>query len=319
MEILQNNMRAQAARQAQLIANSRMGIVTSYDPVKYACIVQIMPEGAYPAEGETGLSGWLPVQTIWSGPGWGVYCPPSVGDQVFVSHVEGDPGSGQIIGRVYDASHLPLAVDSGEFWLVHASGAFIKFTNDGNVSINSDAKLLITVTSDCDLTVGGNVNAAVEGNVSATVSGNLSASVTGTTTVNSTGDATIHTDGNATITAADDINLSGANGSVSTSGGNMAITATGTMSFAAPIIVMQATQTIGLTAATQITNSAPEIELDGAVTQGIGPNGGAATMQGPLDVNTDVVIAGKSVGGHYHTQPSDSHGDAEEPTSTMVN
>jgi phage baseplate assembly protein gpV len=158
MEIFNNNIRAQAARQAQLIANSRMGIVTSYDPAKYACIVQIMPEGAYPAEGETGLSGWLPVQTIWSGPGWGVYCPPSVGDQVFVSHVEGDPGSGQIIGRVYDASHLPLAVQSGEFWLVHASGAFIKFTNDDNVSINSNGKLLVTVTSDCDITVEGETN-----------------------------------------------------------------------------------------------------------------------------------------------------------------
>lgn len=158
MEGFNNAVRAQAARQAQLIADSRMGIVTSYDPAQYACKVQIMPEGAFPSEGESGESGWIPVQTIWSGPGWGVYCPPTVGDQVFVAHAEGDAGSGQIIGRVYDASHLPLAVQSGEFWMVHASGAFFKFTNDGNVSLNG---LALSITAETGITgsldVTGNV------------------------------------------------------------------------------------------------------------------------------------------------------------------
>lgn len=246
MEGLNNAVRAQAARQAQLIADSRMGIVTSYDPAQYACKVQIMPEGAFPAEGESGESGWIPVQTIWSGPGWGVYCPPTVGDQVFVAHAEGDAGSGQIIGRVYDASHLPLAVQSGEFWMVHASGAFFKFTNDGNVALNSQAKLLITVASDCDLTVQGNINATVTGNISATAQGNISASTQGNASVSAQGMATISGTAGVNINSPASVEISGSAGvSITTNGdatatinGSMTAVATGPVSISAPSIAL---------------------------------------------------------------------------------
>lgn len=69
---------------------------------------------------------------------------------------------------------------------------------------------------------------------------------------------------------------------------------------AAPEIDLQATNTIGLTAGTQITNSAPAVEIDGQMTQGEGPQGGNASMQGPLNVVNDVVAAGKSVSTHTH-------------------
>ncbi|WP_321945830.1 Gp138 family membrane-puncturing spike protein [Paraburkholderia sp. J10-1] len=69
---------------------------------------------------------------------------------------------------------------------------------------------------------------------------------------------------------------------------------------AAPVIVLQAQNAIGLTAGTQITDSAPGIELDGAITQGEGPQGGAAKMAGPLTVQQDVTAAGTSVHGHDH-------------------
>ncbi|EIF30973.1 hypothetical protein BCh11DRAFT_06485 [Burkholderia sp. Ch1-1] len=69
---------------------------------------------------------------------------------------------------------------------------------------------------------------------------------------------------------------------------------------AAPNIVLQATQNIGLTAGTEITNSAPAIEMDGQMTQGEGPLGGSAAMQGPLTVVQDVTAAGKSVSTHTH-------------------
>lgn len=72
------------------------------------------------------------------------------------------------------------------------------------------------------------------------------------------------------------------------------------ISMAAPKIVLQATDTIGLTAGTQITNSAPAIEIDGQMTQGEGPLGGNASMQGPLVVTEDVTAAGKSVSTHTH-------------------
>lgn len=68
----------------------------------------------------------------------------------------------------------------------------------------------------------------------------------------------------------------------------------------APNIVLQATQNIGLTAGTEITNSAPTIEMDGQMTQGEGPQGGDASMQGPVTVVRDLIAAGKSVSTHTH-------------------
>ncbi|MDN7913673.1 oxidoreductase [Burkholderia cepacia] len=70
---------------------------------------------------------------------------------------------------------------------------------------------------------------------------------------------------------------------------------------AAPSIVLQATDTIGITAGQQVTNSAPVVEIDGQMAQGEGPLGGNASMQGPLVVERDVTAAGTSV--HDHTHP----------------
>lgn len=75
------------------------------------------------------------------------------------------------------------------------------------------------------------------------------------------------------------------------------------MYFSAQTIAMQATQTIGLTAGTEITNSAPTVEVDGTMTQGNGPNGGTAAMVGPLTVTNDVIGEGKSLHGHTHSDP----------------
>jgi phage baseplate assembly protein V len=83
--------------------------------------------------------------------------------------------------------------------------------------------------------------------------------------------------------------------------GTMTFNAATQMKFAAQTIVMQATQTIGLTAGTEITNSAPQIEMDGQLTQGTGPQGGNATLNGPVTVNNDLTAQGKSVHGHTHT------------------
>ncbi|MGA7781077.1 MAG: phage baseplate assembly protein V [Paraburkholderia sp.] len=83
--------------------------------------------------------------------------------------------------------------------------------------------------------------------------------------------------------------------------GTISINAATGMYFSAQTIAMQASQTIGLTAGTEITNSAPQIEMDGQLTQGTGPNGGNATLNGPVTVNLDLTAEGKSVHGHTHT------------------
>jgi hypothetical protein len=83
------------------------------------------------------------------------------------------------------------------------------------------------------------------------------------------------------------------------------------ISLSAPTIVLQATETIGLTAGTEITNSAPAIEIDGQMTQGEGPLGGNASMQGPLNVTQDVTAQGTSV--HTHTHPDPQGGNTGPP------
>jgi phage baseplate assembly protein V len=83
--------------------------------------------------------------------------------------------------------------------------------------------------------------------------------------------------------------------------GTININAATGMYFSAQTIAMQAAQTIGLTAGTEITSSAPAIELDGQVTQGTGPQGGLATLNGPVTVNNDLVAEGKSLHNHTHT------------------
>jgi len=108
-------------------------VVDSYDPNRYAARVRFQPDNR--------LSGWLPVMTLWRGNGWGLFCPPSQGDQVQVQFQEDEPGTGTVCLRSYSAGARPLVVTSGEFWLVHQTGAFLKLTNDGKVSINSGVEI----------------------------------------------------------------------------------------------------------------------------------------------------------------------------------
>jgi phage baseplate assembly protein gpV len=87
----------------------------------------------------------------WVGNGWGIVCPPSIGDAVEVQFQEGHAGAGFVVGRFYSASDPPPGpCPAGEFWLVHQSGSFLKFTNDGNVEINAP-----TTTITGNLTVTG--------------------------------------------------------------------------------------------------------------------------------------------------------------------
>lgn len=97
------------------------------------------------------------------------------------------------------------------------------------------------------------------------------------------------------------------------SSAGIAIVSPTKISMSAPTIVLQATETIGLTAGTQITNSAPEVEIDGQMTQGEGPQGGSAAMQGPLNVVNDVTAQGTSVHSHTHNGVQPGSGNTGAP------
>jgi len=128
-------IRREAGRVADRIQTGRLGVITSYDPDHYAVKVELQPEGT-----ETG---WLPLGTLWSGNGWGMFCAPNIGDQVEVELHEGGgaTGSGHAGLRLFSSAQPPVSVPAGGFLLQHVSGSLLQFKNDGSVSLVAAAKV----------------------------------------------------------------------------------------------------------------------------------------------------------------------------------
>jgi phage baseplate assembly protein V len=160
MNQLMNTMRAQAALASSGRASVRLGIVSSYDHANYCAKVRVQPEDT-----ETG---WLPVTSPWIGNGWGMFAPPTPGDLVEVQFQEDSFEAGFVCQRFFNDADRPLPVPSGEFWLVHKSGSFLKFRNDGSVELNTAGNLTGTVGGNASLTVAGNMTTNVSGNISET-------------------------------------------------------------------------------------------------------------------------------------------------------
>ena len=130
MDAFFNAIKAQSGAQDQATGQARFALVTSVDPVNATARVNLQPENV--------LTGWLPVLSPFVGAGWGIACPPSPGDQVLVIAQEGDAEHGIIVGRAFSQATPAPAAESGEFWLVHKSGSFLKLMNDGTVQIKGD-------------------------------------------------------------------------------------------------------------------------------------------------------------------------------------
>ena len=150
MDRFLNMIKAQASALDAGQAQPRFGTVTSVDPTACTARVQLQPENV--------LSGWLPVVSAWTGAKWGVFCPPSTGDQVLVLAQEGTAENGIIIGTLYSAAKSPPPGLVGEFWVVHASGTTLKLTNDGTIHLQGPVNIQGTVVVSGDLLVGGNVS-----------------------------------------------------------------------------------------------------------------------------------------------------------------
>ncbi len=164
---LQQMMRGEALKVMSSQQFVSLGTIMGYDPTNYVATVQLYQAdpGGIPAL----QTGWLPVFTPWMGNGWGMFAPPNIGDIVEVHFQEGSLQNGYIALRSYNTGSPPLAVQSGEFWLVHASGSSVKLTNDGKLSINGNVEIDLTAP---------------------------------TVVITTTGNATINATGNATVTAA---------------------------------------------------------------------------------------------------------------------
>ena len=129
MDRLINAMKMHAGGLDMSAGQTRIGIVTSYDPVNVAARVLIQPEGV--------LSGWLPVGSVAVG-AVSIVVPPSIGDQVLLEPQEGDSENYVITKRLFSAGSLPpnspstsAPVQSGEMAIFGASGACLHLHADG--------------------------------------------------------------------------------------------------------------------------------------------------------------------------------------------
>lgn len=133
---------------------TRIGTIYDYDPNSYAVRVELQPDGV--------ITGWMPLGSQWVGNGWGLACGPSIGDMIrvdFDGHSVQAPFAG---ARYFNDVDLPPPVPSGEAWLVHESGTYLKLHNDGSVALNTQGAL--------SATVGGNLTANVAGTATGTAS-----------------------------------------------------------------------------------------------------------------------------------------------------
>ena len=130
MDRFLNTMKMHADAIVQTLAQPRFGTVTSVDPNTGTARLMLQPEGV--------LSGWLPVLSPWVGSGWGMICPPKPGDQVLVLAQEGAAEHGIIVGRIFSNRQCPPPAPSGELWLVHQSGSYLKLLNDGTIQVGGD-------------------------------------------------------------------------------------------------------------------------------------------------------------------------------------
>ncbi len=145
MDYFWNAVKARASGLDGLAGVVRFGVVSSFDPSHYAARVMIQPENI--------LSGWLPILSSWVGSGWGLAAPLTPGDQVLILAQEADSEHGVIAGCVWSSVDQPMPAPSGELWLQHQSGSFIKLRNDGTITMQAPT---ITVTG--NLVVTGDIS-----------------------------------------------------------------------------------------------------------------------------------------------------------------
>jgi hypothetical protein len=147
MQHLLNAMRFQSGIGQNGLTQARLGIITSYNPSDATVQVKVQPED--PQDPAGSLSGWVPFSTGFIG----LNAAPRIGDQTILIFQEGNINCGMAIGVLYNDEDPPPPAPSGEWWLTHPSGSFIKIKNDGTIEIKAT-----TVTIEGNLNVVGNIS-----------------------------------------------------------------------------------------------------------------------------------------------------------------
>ena len=163
MRDMENAMAVAAQRAADDKQSARHGVVDAYDPNSFSVKVRLQPSNV--------LTGWIPIQSCYVGNGWGLFAAPTIGDAVQVDCQEGELNAGVMVGSFFNDQDRPLQVPSGEFWLQHKSGSFLKFLNNGDVSVHTARDLLVDSARDVQVTAARDVTASVGRNFSATITG----------------------------------------------------------------------------------------------------------------------------------------------------
>ena len=145
MQKMLNLMKMQSYAADGTRSHTQIATVSAYDPVNHAGKVIFQPDGQE--------SGWMPIMTQWSGNGWGMFSPPSIGDMVHVHPIDGNFESGTIGARAFNDEDRPANIPSGEWALIHKTGAKLHFNNDGSVSMQAT-----TLTLTGNLVVTGDVS-----------------------------------------------------------------------------------------------------------------------------------------------------------------
>lgn len=160
-----NVMRQQASFVGNNIAYLRLGIVTSFNPDKFTIRAKILPEDENPANN---LTGDLPIVSSFVGNGWGMVAAPAIGDMCVIDFQQANYNNGVVIGFLYDSKKSPPAAPSKEFWLVHETGSYLKFKNNGDVEINAKNNCKINAkNADIKIEESANVEAGDSVNVTA--------------------------------------------------------------------------------------------------------------------------------------------------------
>lgn len=135
INVLQNQSRLQSSYAVGYQTTPQLGTISTFDPNYYTAKVLLQPGDV--------LTNDIPVITSLSGNNWGISTPPVPGQMCVVIFIGGSPNNGVVVGLGYNDDYRPMPTPAGEIWLVHQSGASIKFTNDGKLLVDGNEELNI--------------------------------------------------------------------------------------------------------------------------------------------------------------------------------